>query len=364
MIKKSLLFSFFFLLISGLYAQELDTIIKPLTKKEKKLLKKKNVNKYVDTIFLGQNNILVGEIKSMEQTILTVKTRYSDSDFKIKWYKVKGIRSNTLFIISLTDGKRITSTINSVKGTDKVVLDSGVNSFEENINNIIYLNSVGKSFVSRLKASFDIGITLTKTNNLRQLTSSAYVGYVANRWNASGSFNSVFSSQDDVDNVKRIDGDLDFQWVLPKEWFLGSNVTFLSNNEQKLLLRTTYRFGAGYYFKHDNSAYFGAISGLAYNNENYSEASIPNKNTIEFYFGGGFKKYKIGDLGMNTTLIISPSITEWGRVRSDFKFDMKYDLPLDFYIKTSFTYNFDNRPAEGASKDDYVLTTSFGWELK
>ncbi len=363
MIKKLLLISFFFLLISGVNAQS-DTITRPVSKKELKNLKKHKVNKYVDTIFLDKKNIMVGEIKSMDQTILTLKTRYSKSDFKIKWYKVKGIRSNTLFIISLSDGKRLTSTINSIKGTDKVLLESGVNTFEEDINNIIYLNPVGESFKSRLNASFDIGITLTKTNNLRQLTSSAYAGYIANRWNSSGSFSSVFSSQDDIENLRRIDGDLSFQWVLPKEWFLSSNVTFLSNDEQKLRLRTTFRVGAGYYFKHDNSAYFGALSGLGYNNENYSDISIPNKNSIEFYFGGGFKKYKIGDLGINTSLIFSPSFTEWGRIRTDLKFDMKYDLPLDFYINTNFTYNFDNKPAEGASKDDYIFTTSFGWELK
>jgi hypothetical protein len=187
---------------------------------------------------------------------------------------------------------------------------------------------------------------------------------VANKWNSAGSFNAVLTSQDSISNVRRIDGDLDFQWVLPHDWFLNSTISFLSNDEQKLLLRTTYRLGGGYYFKHDNSAYLGAITGLGYNNENYSDNSISTKNTIEFYFGGGFKKFKIGDIGINTSLIFSPSITEWGRFRSDFKFDMKYDLPLDFYIKTSFTYNYDNLPAEGASKDDYVLTTSFGWELK
>ncbi len=363
MIKKILSFLFLFFLISGTYAQ-IDSVVKPVSRKQKRKLKKMKVNKYTDTLFLDDHNMMVGEIKSMDQTVLSLKTRYSDSDFKVKWYKVKGIKSNRLFIVSLSNGKRLTTTINSARKEGRVILDSGVNSIEEDIDQIIYLNPVGKSFISRLKANFDIGITLTKTNNLRQLSASSYIGYIANKWNASGSFNSVFSSQDDIENVKRIDGDIDFQWVLPKDWFLNSSVTFLSNNEQKLLLRTTYRLGAGYYFHHDNRKYFGSISGFGFNNENYSDNSIDAKNSIEFYFGGGFKKYKIGDLGINTTLIFSPSLTDFGRLRSDFKFDMKYDLPFDFYIKTSFTYNFDNRPAEGASKDDYVLTTSFGWELK
>ena len=63
----------------------------------------------------------------------------------------------------------------------------------------------------------------------------------------------------------------------------------------------------------------------------------------------------------NTT--IQYSISEKGRYRSDINFDMKYDLPFDLYIKMSLTYNYDNQPIEGADKEDYVFTTSFGWEF-
>ena len=44
-------------------------------------------------------------------------------------------------------------------------------------------------------------------------------------------------------------------------------------------------------------------------------------------------------------------------------FDLKYDLPLDFYIRLGYTLNYDNKPVEGATESDYVLQTSFGWEL-
>ena len=57
------------------------------------------------------------------------------------------------------------------------------------------------------------------------------------------------------------------------------------------------------------------------------------------------------------------SITEGGRTRADYKLDLKYDLPLDFYIGLGFTLNYDNQPVEGASESDYVFQTSFGWEL-
>jgi len=41
---------------------------------------------------------------------------------------------------------------------------------------------------------------------------------------------------------------------------------------------------------------------------------------------------------------------------------MKYDLPLDLYIRLGYSLNFDNKPVEGTNNVDYVFTTGFGWE--
>ena len=69
-----------------------------------------------------------------------------------------------------------------------------------------------------------------------------------------------------------------------------------------------------------------------------------------------------GILSLLTQIVAYPSFTESGRWRSDFSLDAKYDLPLDFYVKLGYTLNFDNRPAEGSVKTDYVFHTGFGWE--
>jgi hypothetical protein len=36
---------------------------------------------------------------------------------------------------------------------------------------------------------------------------------------------------------------------------------------------------------------------------------------------------------------------------------------MDFFLSLGYTLNYDNQPAEGATNTDYVLQTSFGWEL-
>lgn len=83
---------------------------------------------------------------------------------------------------------------------------------------------------------------------------------------------------------------------------------------------------------------------------------------MEGYLGTELNLFDIGDLSLITTAKVFPGITEKGRWRADFNFDMKYDLPLDFYIKLGYSLNWDNQPVEGAEAVDYVLHTGFGWE--
>ncbi|NOQ92431.1 MAG: DUF481 domain-containing protein, partial [Flavobacteriaceae bacterium] len=288
---------------------------------------------------------------------------YSDSDFKIKWQKIIKIKSSRIFVIAMNDGRRFNSSINSIdKKEGKVIIDSGVNTFEENLIDVIYLEPIGKNFLSRLTIDVDFGVTLTKANNLKQLTSNIKGTYLANKWKANGYYKTVLSRQDGIADINRMDGEIAFNYFLKNDWFAQISGVYLSNDDQKLKLRSTYKAGAGYYFIHNNRMTLGASGGLATTNENFID-DTPAKNSSELYLGVGFNKYDIGDLSLLTSAILYPSITESGRYRTDINFDMKYDLPFDLYIKMSLTYNYDNQPIEGAANEDYVFTTSFGWEF-
>lgn len=316
-----------------------------------------------DTIRLVNEDILVGEIEKLDKSVLTFSTAYSDSDFKIEWDKVLEIRSRRTFIMAFSDGDRFTGQLTSIPEEEKIVrVEHDGQSKEESLNELIFLEPIGKGALSNLSIDVDLGITLTKANNLRQL--NTYIGgtYLARKWNANGFFKTVLSRQDDVADIRRMDAELGGQYYLPHDWFVTATAKFLANDEQLLDLRQTYQGGAGYYFIHNNSMYFALSGGLAVTTETYSNDN-PDRNSAEGFFGLGFQKYSIGDLSFLTTAVVYPSFTESGRYRVDLNGDLKYDLPLDFYIKLSVTYNYDSQPTEGAEDSDYVFTTSFGWEF-
>ncbi len=69
------------------------------------------------------------------------------------------------------------------------------------------------------------------------------------------------------------------------------------------------------------------------------------------------------DIDLYSSVLFYPSLSEGGRLRTDYDLTLKYDLPLDFYIKAGFTFNYDNQPAVSGNQFDYIITSGFGWEF-
>lgn len=340
-----------------------------------------------DVIKLKNGNQLNGELKSMDRGVLTIETDYSDSDFKVEWDKLSYIKTGSKYIVSLskesvevvkglvskTDsiGDRINATLESHPTNPKLVIlhtDMGDKSVE--FNQIVYLKSVNETFISRLSATVDLGFNVAKANNLVQLNISSTLGYMADKWGADAGFNVVDSDQDSIARVHRLDANVGFNWYLPKDLYLAASANFLENDELQLDLRSTYKAGLGFFIIRTNHMYWKVEGGAAYNIEKYfiiendPNPIDPNpRNSGEGYIGTEINLFDIGDLNLLSNIIVYPSITESGRTRSDFKFEAKYDLPYDLYVKAGTTVNYDNKPAVEGSEYDYVITTGLGWEL-
>lgn len=320
-----------------------------------------NAQAIKDSIVFKNGDVMVGEIKSMDRGVLIVETDYSDSDFHIEWDGIREIYSGNFFLISMSDGYRYNGSFESLDSTTLIIKDLN-GPVQTRIMEIVYIKSLDKDFWSRLNASIDVGLSLTKANNLRQFDSRASFGYLAEKWSADASVSSLISAQTDVEATKRTDANGTFTWFLKKAWFIPATLGALSNTEQKLDLRMSGKLGLGKYAIRTNASYLGFSLGGSYNNEKYSnEAEI--RKSWEAYLGSELNLYNIGDLKLLVTVVIFQGLTDIERFRSDLKFDLKYDLPLDFYIKLGATLNYDNKPAAGASETDYVLQTGLGWEL-
>ena len=317
-----------------------------------------------DTLVLKNSDIIVGEIITMNKGVVQIETDYSKEDFKVEWKHVKSIGSERIHIINLSNGSLLNGKITKTKTPDKCEITNIETQTKSiiDLSDIVGIRPVDNNFWHRLDASFDAGIKLTKAQNLQQLTINVNLGYTAKKWYGTATYKQIQSVQDDSDPIRRIDTDLSYIHLLPKDYFIPLSIVTLKNTEQDIDIRIVSKAGYGKYLIHSNKKYWGIASGLSFNHERFTEMPEANKS-LELFLGSDLNLYDIGDFSIQSKVNFFPSLTESKRIRTDFSVDTKYDLPLDFFIKLSFIYNYDNKPKEGASKDDYVFQTTFGWKL-
>lgn len=314
-----------------------------------------------DSLTFHNGNRVYGEIKSLQRGVLTIETPYSKNDFTIEWTKVREIATTTAFLITLSNGDRFSGTITSIDSARVMLTGPEDGQSIRHLPEIVSMKSASGRFRDRIFASVSLGYSLTKAQNAQQFSVRSAINYTARRWSSDLSFNSVLAKQDEVAEVQRKDGGINYNYFLPKDWYLPISLSFLSNTEQLLKFRLLAKAGIGKYAVHTNSMYWGWSVGANYNTETYFDET-PGRTSWESFLGTELNLFDVGDFSLLTRAVGYPSLTESGRFRADFSVDSKYDLPLDFYISVGVTVNYDNRAVEGASDTDYVFQTTFGWK--
>jgi len=315
-----------------------------------------------DTIRLKNNNVLFGELKSLDKGILVIETEYSDKDFRIEFNKIVELNIERKCIIILTDGRRRFGNIKTNAEGIVEITDEDDNIEHYKLNEIVGLTEVKDKFWSRFNGSIDIGFNFTKANSDTQITVDGSLEYTDETWLSEGKISVLNSDRDDANKTKRTDANLNLIRILPRKWYLLADVSFLSNTEQALDGRISPSIGLGKFIVSTNKLYLGVTLGYAYNIENYVDSSL-DKTSSELFLSSGFNMFDYKDIDLKSDVKFYPSLSEKGRFRTDFNLTLKYDLPLDFYIKMGFTLNYDNQPAIDGNEFDYIFTSGFGWEF-
>jgi len=320
-----------------------------------------NLSAQVDTVFFITGDFLIGEVKKLEKNLLEVETKYSDSDFIIEWDKVTGIRTQSQFMIAQRNGVKYYGRLYSLSDSAVQILTSPMTPVITRFEDIVFLEAYDDKFKDRFSASIDVGLDMAKANTLRRWSTRVAAGYQTEKWSANGFFHTLQSTQDEADDIQRTEAEANLRYLLPKRWYAVGTISGLSNSEQKLEIRRSTQAGFGRFLARTNALYWGAKIGVNRNIERYT-SDTDDRQSWEGYFGTELNLYNLGDIDLILDIMAYPSITEGGRWRTDLKFNIKYDLPLDFYVKLGFTLNYDNQSANDASDLDYLFQAGVGWE--
>ena len=220
-----------------------------------------------------------------------------------------------------------------------------------------------RSFWSRFDAGFDFGYSMTQANSAKQLTLGGTLLYRDRQIVDTALANVFKSSQSNAPDTQRWDFGNDFRYLLGDRWYVNTTQDFLNSDEQKLDLRTTIGGGGGRYLFRSAAQHLALGGGIAWTNENYSDIAIPTKDSAEAYIGTEFMTEKLKFADLVTRLNYYPSLTIDDRYRINYKFDLDFNLPGDWYLRIGIFENFDSLPPQGLSRNDYGWSNSFGLKI-
>ncbi len=320
---------------------------------------------------LAQNDVIVtqngdritGEIKKLEKGVIYIDPDYSDSIFQIDWKKVKQVESEQSFIIETSSGNRVFGLIQAdPTNSGKVLVETAFGAVAVELSEIVFAQPFNRNFWNRFNAAVDFGGSVTKSSASKQANLGATMSYLHESYRLQGSYdwnrNVVGESE-----TNRWEANIAYQRFVGRKWFGVGTTHFLQSDELQLQLRTTIAPGIGRFLKRTNRFYWNVAGGGQWTNENFKDPSLASKNSGEGWVQTELSLFDLENLNLLTRLKMSPSLTDRGRIRLDFRSDLKYDLPKGLYIRFGLSDNFDSRPQGDAPRNDYVFSFGAGWEL-
>ena len=313
---------------------------------------------WADEVILKNGDRLTGDIISMDDGTLILKTQYA-GDVKIARGGIQAITSKAPIKIQTMDGSILQGTVTS-PAPERIVVTSDQfgSTMAIPLTNIQAINP--PPLVSHT-GSFNLG-GLVATGNSSSKAINASVFYTLradrNRFSIEGKYN--YGEQDHQLNVRNAFGQLKYDYFITKRVFLDLFTLFEQDTFQDLNLRTTIGVGPGYQFIDTKQTQLSATIGIAYVNEDWRVR--PDDSTTA----------GVWSVTLNTALVPDRLIF-FHRQNGAYDFespnawrlraDQGFQIPVykQFAMNIEYDLRYDSDPAPGRGKTDnlYIVGVSY-----
>ncbi len=318
-----------------------------------------------DVIILKNGDHVTGEIKSLSEGMLSLKTD-SMGTVQIKWEDVVRIKSGYQFRIEDINGRLYYGALEPAPEARSIqVVGPGSTDRVEHLS-VVRISEFDEGIWDRFSGSLGLGFSFTKANTTTQLNTTGDILYRSSNWEAAADYSAVLSRFEGVNQADRRTASLGAQRLLGRKWFTFSKVAFEHNSELDLDRRTSALGGIGRYLIQTNRASLRLGGGMIYSREVYS--SEPGRNNAEGAITTSVRIFRLYSpkVDVLTDFLFIPSMSDPGRIRMELNSGLKFELFFrDFFWNMSFYESFDSRPpADNPVKNDYGVVTGINWTFR
>jgi len=319
-----------------------------------------------DIIILSNGDHVTGEIKGMTAGQLELSTEYMDTVY-IDWENIRDIISDQGHRIEMSDGRRLLGTLdkpqsNDPEDADLIIINTDEGSLEVSSSNLVRMYPVGGGFWDRMDLSFNLGFNFDKTSSVGKYNFAVDAVYRAPNFVTFGNISSDITTQERLDNSTRNVLNIDHMTYRPKKRYRNYFGSMEQNDQLGVELRTLIGMGVGFVPISTGRNWLSFGVGLAVNRERPLDDSDPSNN-LEAVGSVRYQYYKRStpERTLDISWRIFPSITQGGRIRSDFTANARWEIIRDFYIGLELYTSYDGEvTAYDAAETDYGYRTVVG----
>jgi hypothetical protein len=319
-----------------------------------------------DVVVLDNGDQLTGEIKELKQGRLKLKTDAMGTVY-VEWDHIVSISSKQYLELELDTGQKFYGTPGPTAQAGKLQLTMYVQGVEGGseleMPDVVSITPIKQGFWQRLDGSFDLGLTATQSNDLRQFSIGLNTSYRTEKYLRTFKIDSLFSRQTGAEDVNRHSGSFAWTRFRKKKKFITAFGQAQQNDELNLDLRLMVGLTGGRLLIHTNRALLGLSGGLAYSEEDYDDGTGFDNNleaiaTLRYqYF-----TFDTPKTNLSVDLAVFPSLTVSGRYRIEFDASLRHELVKDFFWDLSLLDSFDSDPPTvNAVTNDWSVVTSLGY---
>ena len=316
-----------------------------------------------DVVVLKNGDRLTGEIKKIQHGTLYFKPGYALESLEIDWARVGQLESLDRFNVLLTDGSVHSGVIRKALATDDFTITTDKTVVNVPRSEVIRVQPTEDSHWKQMTGSIDYGFSLVSDNSQVQSSLGASADYLGERNAAAFDLTSTLTSQKDGANTSRNSVTFNYGRRISGNWSAIFVSNLLTSSQQKLDLRTALGGGVGRFLIRTANTRALLSGGLLFNRERYSpETGLqPLSKTTEAWLGLGFTHFRFKVLDLDTLLLVYPNLTTRDRVRVVSESNVRWEFVKDLYWNLRIYENYDSHPPIVAPRNDFGVTTSFGW---
>jgi hypothetical protein len=317
-----------------------------------------------DMVVFKNGDRLTGEMKSLSRGQLSFDTDPTGT-INIEWHKVAYLRVDRDVQVQTQSGVLYFGQIRVAKDEFKVVVETADGPVELGSDKIVAMDQIDEGGFRALDVNVSVGYNYSKASDITQLNLGMDTRYRSVKRILSADFSSLVSDSDNNESSQRQSLEFNYTRLRPNRWLNDGGISFDVNDELGLNLRTSLSAGGGRILVQSSNSSFMLKGGLKATRENNVDQpedvdSLESYGTMlwEWY------RYDTPELDWSTSLDVIPSLTESGRVRTEFDATLKWEILHDFFWQLEYYYSSDNQPqSEDASSSDFGITTSLAYKF-